>query len=128
MPEVKYGLDARDISFDDLARLLASALKVPLYRNNSPMSGPSYSSFDLNSVLEAVRAGDRATVERLTAAAEAGLRVELRPNDPEPGYLSPEHPMGGTYILDLRTTDPAQLQAFEDLLVSLPVPMRRLLK
>jgi len=126
MNQVKYGLDAGAMQMDAVAKSVEAALKMSLYPQHSPMDGPRYSSVNLAPIFQAIRTGDAASVARLQALEEADPQVELRRNDPEPGYLSVEHPSGGTYILEMRSADLLKLQALEEALRSVALPMRKL--
>jgi len=124
----KYGLDAGEMKMDDLARALTSALQIPLYRCNSPMIGPWYSSTDFAQLAKAMKAGDQQTLKRLALESETDPRpnLTLTLNDPEPGYLALEYELGGTHILELKVADSAAAQALDQALRSLPIPVRRL--
>lgn len=78
------GFDTDDI--EALAQQLQAALGVKLFRADSPMDGTHYSSQDILGLAAAVMRGEAVSLE------QGVERLALRRNDPEPGYLSPEHP------------------------------------
>ena len=115
---MRFGVEAPDLAIDTVAQLLAAALQIRLHKLLS-MDGPWYSSVNISQQMEALRAGKAPKLP-------AGPQVALRFNDPEPGYKSKEHALGGTYILEVTTSGPEESQAVEKALAGLDLSMRRL--
>jgi hypothetical protein len=96
--------ETRDI--DALADQVRAALRVELHRIQSPMDGTHFTDTDIQTLLEARKRGER---PETSTSVE---RYHLRRNDPEPGYLSREHPGNHGCNLDVTGTadELAQIQ------------------
>src|SRR5262249_10285301 len=115
--EVAYGFDEMDIH--RLAELLAQALGIRLYAQQSPMIGPWYSSAGSSGLTTRSRKGEP------VVQLQRHLTVVL--NDPEPGYTAPDYPRGG-HLLLLVSGERQWLGELEAKLQAAGMPVRRLAK
>jgi hypothetical protein len=118
-----YGCNGPDIG--RVAEMLASALRIAMYPNRSPMIGPWYSSRDLGPVARAVAGGDPAAAGALLAGSRSDPEVTLQLNDPDPYHGGPSYPGGHTYVV-LITGSSSALDGVEASLAGSELGARRL--
>ena len=92
-----------------LADHIRAAMHVELYRVRSPMDGTHFTDTNMAMLRAALKRGER------PAPSAAVQRYHLRRNDPEPGYLSPEHPGDHGCNLDVTGTADELAQVEEQL-------------
>jgi hypothetical protein len=97
---VTFGFPSPDI--DELARRLSDVLQIPLYRQESPMIGPWYSSADYQKAFQAIKEGNADMHALANNSKGCSVNLELVLNDPEPGYTAPEFPGGGHALLKVQ--------------------------